>query len=317
MKTNTAFYTVLTIALLSFSGCKKDKQLAPTPTQTVGATSLKNFHLQNGVQLEQFTFNAATGGTFTSAKGSKITIPTNCFVKGNNQAVTGNLTIGFKDIFKKSDMLFSDVPTNFFNGAPLKSGGEFFINVVGQDSILLGAGKKVEVEQPLLGQAVDNAMQPMVLLPVDTIKAGMVNAWVVNQSDSVRATPSSYVFSLYHFNAPYSSGTWCNSDNSTYFSSLTQTTLSIINSEVYEIEVFLIFKDINSMVHVYNSGTYHNDYNYAPEGKECTVVAMGYSSDGKLYTSFTPITITSNKSVTLSFSPMSEDDFKIAVKALD
>ncbi|HWZ22859.1 MAG TPA: hypothetical protein VNW06_09415 [Cytophagaceae bacterium] len=316
MKTKTAFYTALTLAVISFSGCKKDKQLTPTPAQTVGATSLKSFYAQNEVKLEQFTFNASTGGTFTSVQGSKITVPANCFVDRHNNPVTGNLTIGFKDIFKKSDMLFSNISTNFFNGAPLKSGGEFFISISGQDSISLGAGKKVDVAQPLLGQAVDNNMVPMVI-PPDSAAIAKLNGWAVNPVDTLAITPSGYVFSLYQFNAPYSAGTWCNSDNSTYFSSLTQTSFSILNYEAYVIDVFLIFKDVNSMVHVYGTAPNHNDYAYAPEGKECTVVAMGYDNNGKLHTSFTPTTITSNGSVTLTFSEMNEDDFKTAVKALD
>ena len=318
MKINMAFFAALTIAVISFSGCKKDKQLNPA-SNVDSKTALNSFHSRNSVPLEHFTFNASTGGTFTSSKGTKITVPANCFVNGNNSAITGNVTIGFKDIYKKSDMLFSNVSTNFFNGTPLVSGGEFFININGQDSLIfIAQSKNIDIEQP--AQAVDNNMQPMVIPKKDTIPgvANVPNGWVISGSDAISFSPSSYVFSLYEFNTPASAGTWCNSDNPTYFSAFTQTSLSIVNNESYAIEVFLVFKNENSMVHVYYSGdTWHNNYDYAPVGKECTVVAMGYDTDGKLKACFKPITITDNSTVSLDFSTISEDDFKTKVKALD
>ncbi len=59
-------------------------------------------------------------------KGTLITIPANAFVTLGGFPVTGTVNIEYKELYKKSDMLFSDKPTVLFDGSPLKSGGDIF-----------------------------------------------------------------------------------------------------------------------------------------------------------------------------------------------
>jgi hypothetical protein len=311
-----SFLSVLIVLTLVFSSCKKDKKLENTPNNQK-YNSVADFYKENCVKTQKYTVNGVTGGNFTTPNGTTVTIPANCFVTAGNGPVTGNVTIHFKDIYSQSDMLLSDVPTNFFDGTPLKSGGEFFINaLVGDSALQIAPGMKIDIEQPLNGLVQDTAMKAMVLLP-DTMQAGNIAAggWFINQVNNVQSTPSSYIFSLYQFSGTNGAGTWCNSDNPSYFQSYTNTTLTVNSINGYDMDVFLIFKNVNSMVHVYQGGGNY-PYVYAPVGLECTVVAIGMK-DQKLHASFSPVTITNSLSVNPSFEEMTTEDFKEKLSKLN
>ncbi len=324
----TLFFVIITVTLIE---CKKDSvTTASTTTNTPttntlttseGYTSLSDFFIKNGVAMQTYTISGSAGGSFTSPQGTQVTIPANAFVTNGSTPVTGNLIIQFKDIYKKSDMLLSNMPTQTATG-PLKSAGEFFINVEANNSpVTLANGKNIRVQQPLMGQAKDLAMAPFVLAPA----TGSVNAnpvWANNSQDTVNPNQivDAYMFTLNQYDSTQSSGTWCNSDVSSYFSAYSQTNL-IINPSIditgYDINIFLVFTDINSMVHVYQSNNSNNfPYNYAPVGLKCNVVAVA-AKGGNLYSSFTPITISANQTVNFNLTETTTTAFKTALKALD
>jgi len=101
-----------------------------------------------------------------------------------------------------------------------------------------------------------------------------------------------------------------------------QTTLSLRptdNADSFHTDVFLVFKTINSMVHVYrgyNLTFQEFPYNYAPVGLACTVVAIGIKN-GVLYSSFTPITISNNQIVNFTLSSTTTDAFIAQLKSLN
>ncbi|MFL5730184.1 MAG: hypothetical protein ACJ75J_11920, partial [Cytophagaceae bacterium] len=275
MKTKISFFTILAIGLIGLLSCKKDKEVTPAGT----TSSTEELHQKYGEPTKSYTIHASSGGSFTTEKGTKVTIPANCFVNSGNQIISGDVTIHFKDITSKSEMLFSDMATIFHDGTPLVSGGEFFIQAqAGDTAVQIAAGAKIDIEQPFKGQG-DTAMAPMIL-PKDTAQGGQAGqnpGWIVNQNNTVTVSGSSYVFSLYQFDYPLSAGTWCNSDNPYYFSAFTQTSLTVHCNTSYNPDVFLLFHDENSMIHVYWGFTGDEYiYSYAPIGKECTVVAVGY-----------------------------------------
>ncbi len=77
----------------------------------------------------------------------------------------------------------------------------------------------------------------------------------------------------------------------------------------------LVFNDVNSMIHVYRSGTTFK-YNYAPQGTQCTMVAVGVK-DGKLYSSFKPVNITNNLTVNFTLAETTLDLFKAQLNLLN
>ena len=77
-----------------------------------------------------------------------------------------------------------------------------------------------------------------------------------------------------------------------------------------------MFTNVNSLVHVYNGGGSDFPYNYAPIGLQCTIMAIG-AKDEKLYSSFTPITISAGQTVNFTLSETTDAAFKTQLNALN
>lgn len=307
------------ICVVMLAACKKEKLTYGQPSATY--STLEDFYNKHEVKSQMFNVNASSGGTFTSSNGTIVTIPANAFVTSSGAPVTGFVAIEFKDIYKKSDMLLSNIPSMLTDGRPLKSAGEFFIRVMSDNSpVELASGKKITIQQPVTSSdgVLDTAMTPFVQ-PLDTNFGG---GWVPTIEDSLTWSTTAYVYSLYEYSGTASNGTWCNSDNSSYFSAYTQTplTLNVSNQSDYnQTDVYLIFKNINSCVHVYpewNVSGINYIYQYAPIGLECTAVAFS-AKDGKLHAAFTPIVISANQTISFSLSEMSESTFLNQLNALN
>lgn len=312
----TTFRLAAAIAIVAIASCKKDYNNIVTPTTPPSTiSSLQAFYDAHKPQPVTFNVDAATGGTFTTTQGTVVMVPANAFQTQSGGPVTGNVTIEFLDLYRKSDMLYCDKSTVLYYGPMLKSAGEFYIKATqNNQAVLMAPGQQIDVQQPLANAQLDTAMQAFGGLD----SSGF--AWAPNPNMSVLWNQSGYLFSLYQFNSPADSGSWCNSDNSSYFNAYPQTTLTLHPNDdptEYETDVFLVFSGINSMVHVYR-GYPVNDfpYYYAPTGLSCTVVAIG-EKDGQLYASFTPITIGNNQTVNFSLSSISETDFQTQLTALN
>lgn len=299
-----------------FVSCDKDKDKDPTP-EPEKFNTVAEFYAANQVASETFTFDASAGGTFTTAKGTKLIVQPNAFVDANMNPVTGSVKVELKDLYSKSDILFSGKPTVTATGM-LKSAGEFFILATKDNApLLIADGKNIQIEQPAMGEPIDSNMRPFILRKG---AGGGEATWVESESDTLDFQASSYLFSLYDFNMPASEGTWCNSDNSTYFSAYPNTVLTLTADgsqpiTEYQTDVFLVFNDINSMIHVYQSGGVF-PYNFAPVGLACTAVVVGVK-DGKLYSAFLPLTITANLNTTFTMTETTGDAFKAALEALN
>src|SRR5262249_27657400 len=144
------------------------------------------------------------------------------------------------------------------------------------------------------------------------------NGWVPTP-DTLLWSSTDYIFSLYRFSSPEDSGTWCNSDNPTYFSTYPNSVLTVHNTDAdIDVDVFLIFTGVNSMVHVYKDylNPQNFPYDYAPVGLPCTVVCVGVRNN-KLYSSFTPITTSANQTVNFTMTEMTDDEFKTHLNSLN
>ncbi len=319
------------LAIGLFTACKKNDPILPATTNTSTNTdhysSMLDFFAKNGTSIQNYTVNGSTGGSFTTPQGTKVSIPANCFIDKFGNPVTGSVTIQFKDIYTKSDMLLSNMPTTLYYGAPLKSGGEFFIKAISAGNALYMNGKApIKVTQPLNGWAPDNKMIAFRTAPGDSSFVGDTSAnqasWQPSPYDSTAVNLTNYVFSLYNFSNPADSGTWCNSDNSNYFSAYTQTTFTIQTTDdslnnYYSgnVDVFLAFKGLNCLVHVYGGATNTFPYSFAPLGLQCTVIAMETRANGQLRSAFIPTTITANGTVNFNCTNTTTANFKTQMSA--
>lgn len=310
------------LCISAFVSCQKS--LTGDVNASTNFKSTEAFFKKNEPALQTYSVNSATGGSFTSPQGTKVTIPSATFIKlADNSLVSGEVTIEFRDIYKKSDMLLSGMPTTMASGQLLKSAGEFFIKAsLSDEPLQLAPGKTIEVEQPVaLTGNLDDGQSAFAIADTVALDSAIVpnNAgWVQTDWGRVVGTSISYVYSLYRLSAAPDSGTWCNSDNPYYFNSSPQTVLTINPTDdltQYQTDVFLLFKNVAAMVHVY---AYDRQfpYDYAPVGFDCTMVAIAVK-DGKLYASFKPITITENLTVDFTLSATTADELLAQIKALD
>jgi hypothetical protein len=319
MKTNNHQKLLLRTNLLTFIAVMTAFYvISCTKERTMGSNvdnyqSTSDFYNKNGVALQNYSVDAAMGGAFTTPQGTVISIPPNAFTDPSGNIITGKVDIEFKDIYKKSDMLLSFMPTDSY-GWPLKSAGEFFIRAKSNNTpVKIAPQQKIQVNQPLNNNQVDSGMGMMPFFRQDSVGWRMDSA-----NTSLEFSASSYIFSLYQFSSPLDSGTWCNSDNPYYFGRYTTTSLTIHENDAiqtYGTDVFLLFKNVNSMVHVYRDGT-DFPYQFAPLGLDCTIVAVGVK-DKKLYSAFIPITIGNNQTVKFSLNQTTTDDFKAQLNLLN
>lgn len=322
MKTKTIFHksiltSVVIIIMLSLS-CKKDSLEINDPDTY---SSVADFLAKNSTPFQTYTIDAATGDSITTSNGTILEIMPYSFMTQSGSPVIGNVTITYKEIYKRSEMLLNDISTNMLYGGPIKSGGMFYIKAVqGSQVLLIKPGKEITFTMPFQGWPLDTNMVALMLVETDIDTAGWMNppSDTLGPYSSLYYTAADYIYSLYQFNPPLDSGTWANCDNPGYFSAYSQTTLTLHpldNYTDYHMDLFLIFNDVNSMVHVYWYGT-DFPYSYAPVGLQCTAVAIGVK-DGKLYSSFTPLTVSSNLTVNFSLAETTTEAFMSQLEALD
>jgi hypothetical protein len=291
--------------------------------------STREFLSKFRLPAETFTIDGIAGGSFTTSRGTKVIIPAGAFVRESGEGYFKKVTIEFRDIFKKSEMLLADMPTITTDGKPLVSGGEFFIRAAGEDSVrtfplMLKQGEKIEVQLPVeeTGGVFDGKQEAFVVPDFDPIIE-----WEPLPMDPIRtnADMTIYVFDLYKYGVPADKGTWCNSDNRDYFQNYDATGITMVaTDETYEQEVFLIFGKINCMLHIYGDaqvGLFDRKINYfhydnAPMGLQYTMVALGVKNN-KLQAAFVPRTIGDNEEFHFELKPMSSEDFLKQLKALD
>lgn len=92
-------------------------------------------------------------------KGTLLHIPSGSFVTQEGQAVKGRVQLELKEIYKRSDYLLSNLPTES-NGQQLVSGGVIYLDATAAGRRLkLAENKKIYVEFPTQGQASTQGME--------------------------------------------------------------------------------------------------------------------------------------------------------------
>ncbi|MDY8136791.1 hypothetical protein [Aquimarina sp. 2201CG5-10] len=120
------------LAILFLGSCQNDDNDIIIP-QILDGQELAEAIQQNRENAKQTTtINAETFGEVYGQEGTILSFPANSFLYQNGDPVTGSVTIELVEIYNKSKMLLTKIPTNGKrpNGdvEALKSGGEFYIN---------------------------------------------------------------------------------------------------------------------------------------------------------------------------------------------
>ena len=119
------------VALTSIS-CK-DSDPKPAALKPGSDDLVSPVFEENLANIKQsFSVNSETGGDIKGAQGTIIRFFANSFLKSNGDPVTGDVDIKLVEIYKKSAMLFTKMPTQGRTDddkiATLVSGGEFYVD---------------------------------------------------------------------------------------------------------------------------------------------------------------------------------------------
>ena len=312
MKKAILIFVMLLFIVVLYS-CKKKTD--DTPTNTDNYSSTANFFAVNATPLQTFTVDATTGGSFTAAHGSIIIVPANAFKTQGGLPVSGNVSIKFKDVYKKSDMFLNKLTTEYIGGGPMKSAGMFYIKALqGANALVLSSGKCISVKMPYNGLEPDTQMKPYILSPDSN---SMSSLWYPTYDSLVYDTTANYIYNLLQFYPPLDSGTWANCDHP-IFTGIPTTMLTIhplFTVADYQPSLCLNFNTYNTNIRIYSYGTDFN-YSFAPIGVQCTLVAVGVKN-GKLYSSFIPITISNYQTVNFNLTETTTDEFKAQLEAMN
>lgn len=99
---------MVAITIIVLPACKKKVEATPgTGRKAEYYLYTAEFSYKYGAALQTLTLNAATGKGFTTPQGKVANIPAKSFITQSGTAVTGNVHVDFKNIYRKSDMLLS------------------------------------------------------------------------------------------------------------------------------------------------------------------------------------------------------------------
>lgn len=295
------------------NSCKKDTLIENPPGTSGGYSSLQNFFVQNGALMQTFTINPQTTNTITGNQGTSFIVYANTLVDSVNQPPSGNVTAQLIEIYNVKDMVLSNKPTTSY-GQILQSGGEIFIKFVANGiSYYPIQGISLQMPNSGIGPLIQNAQ--LFWGMNDTTPSGV--SWFADSS-IIASTDSSgnYLFSLpnLYFN-------WLNCD--AFYNANPLTNVDVTpqvsggNGETVDVYVFLVFKNINSMMGIYTSiSNIFTAYNI-PVGMQTSVVAIGVGRVTKeSYFGKTSITVSQSQTVSLNMVPTTADQIIIELQNL-
>lgn len=309
--------TIFLFGVFAISSCKMQKDAAPVPQKESTQTEVEKFFENNDVETQQFTVSSSTSTTIVATEGTKITIPSNAFKDANGNPVTGNVTLNVQEIFDQSDMIFAGVTTQS-DSTLLISGGEIFIGATANgQNVYLNESSTIQVNVPI-----DGAPDPnMNLFVGQTDNSGTVN-WVpvdTSQNSSVQVRQDSTGTGSFSYYYSFTSDRigWINCD---YFYNQTNTTLTVnlpsldalAGKELSGANVFVVYKNINSVARLYNTITCQATScpalaysGLSGLGQDVIVITVA-DIDGKLHYNKQDITISANHIISLSVSDLTE-----------
>lgn len=151
---NRTIITLTIIFSIAFYACKKEEVEQPTPINSLSST--QSYINTWTLEKDYFEFQANQGGTFTTQKGSILTIPENAFLNTDNSIATGSIKLAVKEVYTAKEMIKSGTYpiSGFFS---LNSGGQFFIEATNYNNqLIVRNGKFLSFEIP--AQAEDDNM---------------------------------------------------------------------------------------------------------------------------------------------------------------
>jgi len=285
--------TCIVLTALFISGCRK----ADT-SNVVTDDSYASFMAANGVPVETFTIDAATGGTVACKRGTKITFPPNAFANPDNSITTGNVQVLVKEALLKKQWILEGLSATTINEM-LISGGMLDINVKrSSDGVEVKPSPAMLIPTPSLANVIKVEMPRNPALP-DTIKlflpvqqggntGNAPTAWAASYYPFGKS-PNSYIFQLPQFR-------WVNCD-ALYGVPGPKTTIKVTPdltgiSGATNVQVMMVYRNLSTVITLQPFSTYMQSYsNSIPVGSTADIVCIGKDGAGNIIFKVLPATV--------------------------
>lgn len=317
------------VLLLAIAGCKKDDKTT-TDVSAEFKSGLQQLNAKYNPAPQVVTVSANNGGQIIGGNTRVVFYP-GAFITANGTAVTGNVQVEFREIYKKGHMVLSNKLPVSPQGL-LDSRGEVYINATqnGQQLRLRQGYAAIQFE----GR---NYNDPMNLFMATDSSSGDLswnqvtvtpdNPGFTCSYDSMNppvyidtATVSDICDTLYTF--PLDGLGWINCD---YFMNQQYGALTTVTANVpagYTADntvTYVVFTTVNSAAKFWydaNTTAFTLGGGYqVPIGLQATIVSLSYQQDG-WYSAIQPVTFTANHTLTLTYAPTTIADYEAAVNAL-
>ena len=284
--------------LLFFSSCDKSNQGLPYD-------NINDFFFNKGPKTQTFSFDPGYAQTITGTDGTIIKFLPNSFNDASGNLITTTVVLEMKEILTKGDMIWADLPTDCYSEV-LESGGEFYLNASSN-------GTKVFLNQDFqmivpVSSATVNTDSMQLFIQAMPVPDSPV--WV----PAVPIVPVNLDVSQTNYDFYFNSLEWINVDVF-WGTSLARVDLPInVNTSINQAlntRVYVVFKDINSVLR--GSLRSLNEYMIysVPEGQEVSIVVV--SMDEEQFYFGIKETITGSTPVSIEINPVSEGEIEAAI----
>jgi hypothetical protein len=301
MKKIISSLTCIALSALVLLSCKK------SDTTQVVDDSYDSFVKANTDAVQTFTITAATGGTITCKRGSKIIFPPNSFANLDNSITTGDVLVTVKEALLKKQWILEALSTTtqtemlvsggMLDIAPRRMGDGVEVKLAAAMLVPTPSMVNVvKVEVPRIPERPDTLR---LFVPANQAapSANPPTAWAASYYPFGNGS-NSYVFQLPQFH-------WVNCDGLANQPGV-KTTIKVTPdlsgvTGATGVQVMLVYRNISTVITLPPSGGFMQSYtNSIPVGSTADVVCIGKDGAGNIIFKVLPATVfTANANITI------------------
>jgi hypothetical protein len=309
MRTKHFILSAITVALVMVA-CNKETNYGPGAGAVDPLRQLFDDNVAAATQ--SFTINASTGGSVSGTDGCMITFLPNAFLLPNGGQVTGSVEVALVEALTIGDMIWLNKQTVGNDGGTsrlLRSGGELRLTATSAGISLRVVPNSVWISMP------DQTPDPTMGLFMGRTQTNGNMIWDPVDSSSVTIIEDSVFNSPFYVFTTDSLG-WINCDYFFNYPSITSLVASVPNNQPTDSTMcWIAFPSENAVMNMYESnGTFISSQS-VPVGMQAVVIGL-YRDGTSYYSSFNTVTITSNMTVPMTFSPTTLAQFQLDIQGI-
>lgn len=301
------FGFIVIAALLAFMSCSKDRiKSEEEEKKGVEFESLDDFYNNNAVEEQSFVIDTLGPDTIYGKYGTKLWAlgRTKFMKKSNHQDIIYPYTLKLIEAYSLKNMILSRLP-NVAQGNILKSGGELKITAFKDNEELMLKDKRYIPLWMISADTPDNNMQLFYGFTKGSTKDwnnNVLNTDYIFQADSSSLSPFKNGYLLKDVKLG-----WINCDYFYNYPNKTNVKFKIMVDSVLTdvnlttVDLLIVFKNQHAFMKCYS-----NPVANMPLGEPITVVMIGKSTNGKMYSFNADYTITTNITVDVNMTETTE-----------